>query len=434
MLTRTTVLINCGDPSGMVLPFSIHIVIMNRAIKIVNKLNRRKSRKSRKSKTVINVNTPPPLPPKPLRYQPKNKKKKKTIPRPMSQSRDVLQYRMSLLNPFDQRCNGVRVPDAGSFSTVAFHYRSEATVQTGSNVAGSFAYLPSPFLTCWNDTNFTNLNSAVTQFASNATYCYYVSPGSLLYSTMRVVSGGINISCQLPELYATGRLIISPVPLSGNPIAWATMNLVAAVSQSAPLSILTGGITPSSGLLAYPSAYKISLLDLLRKPLLIPFQIENPTLAYQFKSCNSQGTVWNSIQNLIEPGEVFTVSNGQVSSASTSGSDTQLNFSGWDAIFFYMEGVPLSGTFTGSILSIESILHCEGCPLPSGGAYNAADARPLPGSTSILEAAVDAANKILDNTTKRVFDAGMQSVMQGLSGMRLGSSSSRSFGYLMNGE
>jgi hypothetical protein len=60
--------------------------------------------------------------------------------------------------------------------------------------------------------------------------------------------------------------------------------------------------------------------------------------------------------------------------------------------------------------------------------------RPLKGSTTILEAAVDAANTILDNTTKRVFDAGMQSLMKGLSSVRIGSSMNRGLGFLMDGE
>jgi hypothetical protein len=403
---------------------------MNRIIKSINK--RRKNRgKKVNVKTVTIVNKPPPLPPKPARYLPQKKtgKKKKNI------SPGVAQFRMSLLNPFDQRCNGVRVPDAGAFSTVPFHYRSELTVNTSStNSATAFAFLPSVFCTAYFDQALSVTWSTAPTFGQNTSYYYYNSPGAIPYSTYRVVSGGINITCMLPELSATGRLIITPYPLTGSPLGFNLLLNQPASTQVVPLTILSGGSVPSSGMLALPSAYKITLIDLLRKPLLIPHQVESSTLAYKFKSAIPQGGSWNTTNGLVEPGELELLSSGSIITNTVGTSETQLDFSGWNAIYCYLEGVPLAATYSGAVLSIEHILHCEGVPNLTASAYSAADMRPLKGSTTILEAAIDTANAVLDNTTRRVFDAGMQSLMKGLSSVRLGSSMNRGMGILMDGE
>lgn len=322
---------------------------MNRAIKIIKKLNRKKSRRTRKNKTVINVNTPPPLPPKPKKYL--NKKKNSPPPKMMSLN-PVSQYKMALLNPFDARCTGVRVPDAGAFSTQPFHFRSEILLTTSTSYTQSgLAFLPSIFWTAYTDGQLGFSWNTTTAFPQNTSNYYYVTPTSLAYTTYRPVAGGITISCQIPELYATGRVIISPVPLTGNAVGFETLSTVTAGSPSTPLQVISGGVIPTPGLLTYSSAYKVALIDLIRKPLVIPFQVEQPTLAYKLKSAFAGAATWSAGYNLVEPGEAANTS-GSIFAGSTSSTDTALDFSGWNAIYLVFEGIPLTSTYNGDRKSV----------------------------------------------------------------------------------
>jgi hypothetical protein len=296
-------------------------------------------------------------------------------------------------------------------------------------------FLPSLFWSAYFDGAFAPFWPSAITFTQNPTNYYMISPSNLSYSTYRPVAGGITITCQLPELYATGRLIISPIPITGNPVGWETLQTVTSSNPYTGIQVATGGVIPNSGLLTYASAYKVALVDLIRKPLVIPFQVEQPTLAYKMKSAFAGAATWSASYNLVEPGEAANTA-GAIFANSTSSTDTGVDLSGWNAIFLYFEGVPLAATYSGTVVNIEHILHCEGVPQVTSTAFNATDMRPLKGSTNLMETLVSSANEILENTTKRVFDIGVSSLMESMTGMKLGTRAGRARGNmaLMDGE
>jgi hypothetical protein len=296
-------------------------------------------------------------------------------------------FARSLRNPFDQASLGVRVPDMYSFPTVTYHLHGEEILASSTGV-GSVAFFPNPLnslLDIQKDLNSTSSISSGSMQTFNPVMYAATTPNGLSagMSTYRVASWGIKISTLLPELNATGRLVVATVPtLQNTPHPYTLGSLAAGGSYATPLMLgSTAQGYSTASLLNLPTAKEFTFADLARGDIEICGQYLDPAY-FMFKSTS----ISNTVSSTIAVGEQATFVAG-LETAVVNPESSQMG--GGVAIIIYYEGVPINT----SALVVEYIYHLEGTPVIPNSVNNntpiaASVADSNAGSTAAVEAAV----------------------------------------------
>jgi len=295
-------------------------------------------------------------------------------------------YLRLLVDPFDTRSFGSKVPDPLSLYTDTYKIHGEFKVVAPAGVTTA-AYLirPNPFfsvvdLQSASGASSTSSATGWSQSAANS-YIWSATTPSALASTMtnyRVVAHAVRIRLVLPQQVATGRLIIARAPRSradvpysfvnGNGWSWATTGSAGNSTYGA----IPGIVANSPFLLEFPESKEYSMIDLMGCDVTI---VNKPNAPTAF--CFSPVVISNAINtNTYDSNEVVTI--GQSPATYTSGAISD-NCTGWDDFYIYMDGLPSSSN---PIVNFEYVLHLEGVPsISSNTAITAIPSHP-PASVS----------------------------------------------------
>jgi hypothetical protein len=263
-----------------------------------------------------------------------------------------------IADPFNPDNNGARVPDSYNFPTTTGHCHYEAQLTTSSSGVSSSVFYPSPLLAA--SLKAGNITTGLSAFSSNTSDYYFTSRSTLnsTFESYRVVAFGVKISNLQPELSATGRVIVTPLPINGPPIGYDFYN-----GATAALNFLTQntvGLTvaqlSSSQMLTMPQSIEIPVQDLLHGDVEF-HMIPTNKIFYKFKNLNSQA--FSSTQNMVESGEaLYATSTGTIAGGVAEAQDN-MNMDGGVALNVTLLGGPNSSV----ALQIEVIVYVEGIPV-----------------------------------------------------------------------
>lgn len=320
----------------------------------------------------------------------------------VSSAKNSLMNRFSsgLKNPFSAEAQGMRVPDLFSFPTATYHLHGTVVLGgVNSLTGGSVMFLPNPLLSCVDTKMIASASTYVAtdgcinttsmgKYANNLPY-FGAAIGtsttnnlSSTLSTYRVVSWGIKISNLLPELSATGRLIVAIAPV-GDEIPGLNNLANRTLSNKHGVACITGMSADthnSSNILNLPSGFELTFGDLTHGDLEIAGTYVSPSY---FNFRNSTDTTGYSAT--YDVGDDLLVNSVGVI-GSTSNKDP-LRMSGGCAILLYWEGVPS----TAPCLQVEYIYHLEGNPnltTTPAAPIASSSLSSLVGNTSIVESAL----------------------------------------------
>lgn len=298
-------------------------------------------------------------------------------------------------DPFNPGAFGARVCDSFNFPTVTGKSHVEYQVSSGSSNYGAITIFPSPMLNCFNNPTTTQgLTIPGTTFSSNSNYSYLISRGTLstTYDMYRVVSMGVKISTLQAPLNATGRIIVTPLPLAGTFPGYDLMNSLGELSSFYMNS--TTGVTPTaaatSAMLQKPSSLEFTFADLMRGSVEFHMVPCNPALFYKFKNPGNQNPT-SGAQMAITGEDYFSTTTGLVAGPNTGEFAENMSMDGGVALNILYEGVPLNI----SVLQVEVIVHIEGTPYinTSGPTISPGNATANAGSTESMERTVSSCTR-----------------------------------------
>jgi hypothetical protein len=310
-------------------------------------------------------------------------------------------FYLALSDPFNPKSIGCTVPDPFPFPTEAYHLHQTTVMSGGSFTTFGGLFLPNPILSLIDTFGISRgggstvgiISTPFVQYSANDyRYDLYgacsASSLSNIFSSYRVVSWGLKISNLQPELSATGRIIISHIPIGDTVPSY--VDLAGNVLSSNIFTSICGlNYTQllSSGTLELPTAIEITVQDLLHGDMEVSGMYTNSSF-WNFKSTQTYGV--NGTQ-VIGDEIVYTVSGGAVNSG---GFKDDTRSVGGCGINIYCEGFPANSLG----IQVETIYHLEGSPIISSGGNSI----PVPsntqrlviGSTTAVEKAMSKASSI----------------------------------------
>jgi hypothetical protein len=317
---------------------------------------------------------------------------KRKNPKVSRRPRETLSsFGTALRHPFATSTLGVRVPDPYQFQTVTYHTNQVWTIGGATGLTtGCVTFLPSPILSVIDISGVSSNNPCINN-APNSPYVTGVTdarqfiygatgPTTMksLLSTFRTCSWGIKISNLMPELTATGRIIVSVIPLGDTIPSYNELTNVALSSDViASVFGLSASALNSSCTLELETAKEFTASNLMHGDVVIAGQYTNPYF-FAFKT----------------PITVGLLNTTTVDGDSSSGLGTVVGFkdvtrcSGGCAINVFFEGFP-STLGMSPFFQVELIYHMEGSPKVNNGSNNvpvpSEGQRRMPGSTSAVE-------------------------------------------------
>jgi hypothetical protein len=287
----------------------------------------------------------------------------------------VKQYAIGMRNPFDPRVDGVRTPDIYSFPVTTGHVHGRFNMIGNSTNHSAVAILPNPIVSVIDVTRqveaiATISSSSLTQFSNNLFINGATLPGNLdvKFNSQRLVCGGVKVRVAQVELTRTGTVIFAPFAcLRGTPGVNALTGIPLLATDAAAGSLL-GGASPASfdsaAVLSMPGAFEMSLADMGRKDVILPFRVLSPA-AHVFKNTNIANTynASESYGDSVVYGLTGTLNAGDLEEVAAS--------DGWSGWIIYLDGFNDTAN-TDNILSCEYDYHLEGTPAqPNGGGLGA---------------------------------------------------------------
>lgn len=327
-----------------------------------------------------------------------NNKKKKVkkvlvkVPKSVSLTKD--RFASALRNPLNPDSLGCQVPDSYPFATATYHSHTTTVLGTadGDN-SGCVVFLPNPAIsmmdyhhlqflvageTCIKKTGMVKLNTTET-VASSALYGS-VSEAELQakFTQYRTVTWGIELSNLMPQLYATGRIIVAFIPVGDTVPNMAQLKNMGNASGALGILGLNVSSVYSSTLLNLPTAFEITAQDLLRGNL-------------QISGMYTSSDFWDFRSTIGTATDGTFVSGDQFSAAAAGTSTTNVGYKditrcrGGCAVVVYYEGFPSN---TENLIQAEVMYHLEGSPNISSGTGLLAPSsqhQPHVGSTNDVE-------------------------------------------------
>lgn len=297
------------------------------------------------------------------------------------------EFAIAIKNPFSPKAFGAKCPDTYNFPTITGHVHYEVQLSSASGLAQMVIY-PSPMISFLSVVGTTN--SGLTPFATN-TYASYFSSRLNLSSSFdmyRVVALGVKISNLQPELTATGRLILTPLPIAGTNLGFDFINTTTLNGNYITTAMLglSQAQLSSSTILQKPSSIEISVQDLLHNTYEFSM-VPTSQIFYKFKNPGQLQPF--SGYNEFESGEAMFNTTTSAITTNTSG-EFQDNMSCEGGVALNILG---EGLGTGTCFQIEVIVHLEGTPAISSfsNTVTFSGASTYPGSTTAVEAALNLA-------------------------------------------
>lgn len=276
----------------------------------------------------------------------------------------------TLRSPFDPKALGCRVPDTYSFPTATYHCHGTTVLGTAAgNTFGSVLFFPNPVLSMM-DTHLEStlstsvINNSMGTYTNNPSVYGAVMTGgastlSSVLSDFRVVAGGIKITNLQPEMTATGRIIISLIPITDTMPDYNSLVALSGLASNLPLlaTNYTAANLDSARMLNLPASFELAVQDLLHGDVQIAFPVVSARY-YDFRSsaANVAYTATSSVSDV-------QISNS-VGATTSSGIRDPTRCNGGCAISVYYEGIPASTT----AFQVEYIYHLEGSPNLSSNA------------------------------------------------------------------
>jgi len=284
----------------------------------------------------------------------------------------------ALTCPFDPNVLGVQVPDPFPFPTQVYHVHQTTVIGASSNTPGTgcISFLPNPCLSMIDlgqlkglsggdkvviSTPFAAYNAS-TASPANAIYGA-VGPAALadVFADYRLVSWGIKISNLMPELVATGRIIIAQIPLGDTIPSYPA--LVSALGSQNQISESIYGIDvaflATSNILELPTGFMLTAQDLLHGDVEIGGMYSSADF-WDFKTTRVTGVLGQSQQTgQLNAGDDI-VTTGAQGTAWATGYKDLTRCRGGSAIVIFFEGMPASQV--SSFFQVETIYHLEGTP------------------------------------------------------------------------
>jgi len=298
----------------------------------------------------------------------------------------VSQWKAAICNPFSTEARGVKNPDGFSFPTESRAIKARVTI-TGLNSNMALGLLPNPCLsmidiTLAGGSATSVLATSLSAYAANPQVYAGTTPTSMnsAYESFRVVSGGYKVRVQTPELSRTGTLICAPfianrvVP---GPNALINVALTSADAYSHMLGGINFTVANSAAILELPGAFEVSLADLGREDLILPFKpISTQSGVFHGASFGAgYSATYNESDSTLSTGAGAIYPSGNDMSDLTSCE----GFCGW---LLYADGYVSSNT---PLFSLETVYHLEGVPVISTalGAVPVPDTAPPPVASAV---------------------------------------------------
>jgi hypothetical protein len=321
-------------------------------------------------------------------------------------------YQESLSQPFSPDALGSRVPDSFSFPTVTYHSHSTTVLGNAASSGlslGAVLVIPNPIITLFDmsvlDNGATAANVCVTSTGMNrydntVTHPLSAAYGAttqadlgLKFAMYRIASWGIKISNLLPELSATGRIIIAPLPIGDTIPNYIELINGNALSMANSITGLGPATLNSSAMLNWPGAFELSFGDLMRGDVELCGMYTSPAF-FEFKSASTFSVVNTSFSG----GDSQGVNSSN--QAAYEGFKDLTRAKGGVAYLIYFEGVPIN---TANVLQLEIIQHIEGIAELSQTSGNILIPSTMQntcvGSTQMVEKAITTVGTI-DRATK----------------------------------
>lgn len=276
----------------------------------------------------------------------------------------------AMRNPFSISADGARFPDTYARPSTTSKFRSVFQVTSSSSGNASFMFVPDLYATVYDPTG-----SAVN--GANAGMLSYVGAGaptgkiyaacstgalSATYQVYRHVVGGLRIRNQVPPLNATGKVIISRVPTSGQRPGPATLGTAdyathRIIDDITGINIGANNNFPQS-ILELPDSAEFSAQEIISTAAEIIARPCTPD-AYRWRSADnaasftSTASLAGGAEYTNATGVVFTIADALFSNVSTH-----------DAIIVSFFNFPASTT----IAEVEMVIRVEGVPAFYSGA------------------------------------------------------------------
>ena len=332
------------------------------------------------------------------------------------------QFAAAMIDPFSEKCNGVRMPDQFSFPTATCVARGKYTLVGDGSVSAvkAVAFLPNPLLSAFDLSYFNTsqpaiFNSSGVQYPVNQFLWGITSPANLKakLADYRLVAGGIRVRVQWPEQTRSGTITFAPIPMQRDVPGYIALQTQALnPAGSGATAAILGGMTPgaagATSILELPGAFQMSLCDMGREDVILPFRPISAAVE-EFKlpeSANAYSASYNW--------GTETLSSNATGLVQVNDTANTLNGPGWNGWLVVVDGLPVGSN---AIATCEYVYHMEGCPLSGTGAGSLTTG--VTGKTLVNTAGY---HKVLDFVSAlpwgRVVDAGLSHF--GLSGAALG--------------
>jgi hypothetical protein len=327
-------------------------------------------------------------------------------------------YRTSVLNPFAPRSRGIKAPDGFMFPTITKCLKGKFTVGSNANGIAAIAAICNPVISIMDLPAFNSASPSISsagslsQFGLNTSIYGGTAAANLVndFESYRVVAAGVKLKVVMPELTRTGIVTCAPFISLGNTPG---INAITGAGMTNPNSYSTflGGILPgvagSGAILELPGAFEVSMTDLGREAVILPFKPAS-SISSVFHGTDVV-TSYNATQ-FVASNELIT-GLGVASSATNTDVANAAGFTGW---IIFIDGLPVT---TSNILVVEYVYHLEGVPSIAGGtvAVPVSDSTPTPSVRAVdyLQALRDISESPL-----------MEFASMGLEAMGVGSSRS----------
>lgn len=264
-------------------------------------------------------------------------------------------YALAHVDPFDDRCKGIKIPDANTMPSVALTLTQETTVSVTGGFANAHAFQPVPaaqevFAAVKNvGSNSWQWGTSATSVALTAAQqVESLKLGALItgYDLYRPVAHGIRVSCGLSPQTVTGFLHVAIV---------ARPKLNRFVNDWWPASV---------GDLSESVWYKrVPLATLTQRPLTVVNKVLDTT-SNNYLSPVRAITGETVTQGGVNYGTASTNDGGNpaVGNASTTSTFDRDSLNGFATIVIAVEGAPLDS----APIVVEQIMHLEAIPKSVG--------------------------------------------------------------------
>jgi len=279
-------------------------------------------------------------------------------------------FTRALVDPFNPKSLGIQVPDPFPFPTTTYHTHQTNVIgtPTGSTI-GSVLFLPNPIISMIDYTHLSNMVSGYNSVTATPMYQYgsvSTNSASALYGATspndlnakfcdyRVVSWGLKITNLQPQLTATGRLIISHIPIGDEVPSVNSLTNATASTCADSITGLSVGTLMSSAPLQLPTVLEIAVCDLLHGDLEVSGMYTNSNY-WTLKSTKNTPALVGATTMSSDEGLISNVNGAAV----FSGLKDPTRCVGGCAISIYFEGMPAA---TANLFQVETIYHLEGTP------------------------------------------------------------------------